>query len=122
MNTPDTEWDENTQHAYDSILFNHNPIEADKQFGKMLEVVLNKLLTSRDTYWKERVRKEVDAEIADAVELTKREIKHRIERYFKGAYLSLKQQGGVHIHLEEIQEIIDDSTPPGFAPTPLQDK
>ena len=57
MNTPDTEWDENTQHAYDSILFNHNPIEADKQFGKMLEVVLNKLLTSRDTYWKERVRK-----------------------------------------------------------------
>ena len=53
MNTPDTEWDENTQHAYDSILFNHNPIEADKQFGKMLESVLNNLLSSRDTYWKE---------------------------------------------------------------------
>lgn len=58
-NTPDTEWDENTQHAYDSILFNHNPIEADKQFGQMLESVLNNLLTSRDTHWKEMVRKEV---------------------------------------------------------------
>ena len=79
-------------------------------------------LTSRDTYWKERVRKEVETEIAEAVELTKREIKHRVERYFKGTYLSLKQQGGVHIHLEEIQEIIDDSTPPGFDLTPLQDK
>ncbi len=54
--TPDTEWDDNIQHAYDSILFNHNPIEADKQFGKMLESVLNNILTSRDTYWKERVR------------------------------------------------------------------
>ncbi len=58
--TPDTEWTEDVQHAYDSILFNHNPIEADKQFGKMLESVLNNLLTSRDTYWKERVRKDVE--------------------------------------------------------------
>ena len=69
MNTPDTEWDETTQHAYDSILFNHNPVEADKQFGKMLESVLNNLISSRDTYWKERVqgvREECMKEIEDA--------------------------------------------------------
>jgi len=80
---------------------------------------IHRFLSSRDTYWKERVRQE----IVEAVDLTKREIKHRVETYFKNAYLSLKQQGGVHIHLEEIQEIIDDSTPPGFALTlPITDE
>lgn len=129
MNTPDTEgWKESLdykQAIYAANKFLDEPyIDPDgdectvsRQFLRMIE-----RYSSRDTYWKERVREEVETEIAEAVELTKREIKHRVERYFKGAYLSLKQQGGVHIHLEEIQEIIDDSTPPGFDLTPLQDK
>jgi len=71
----------------------------------------------------EKVVARVREQIVDAVDLTKREIKHRVENYFRNAYLSLKQQGGVHIHLEEIQEIIDDSTPPGFALTlPITDE
>lgn len=132
MKTPDTEWETVDRYSVDTGLLKRffklyeegrktgdpqNFIDYFKAEHYLLTEV-GKALTSRDTHWKERV----DAEIADAVELTKREIKHRVERYFKDAYLSLKQQGGVHIHLEEIQEIIDDSTPPGFAPTPLQDK
>jgi len=122
MSTPDTEWEKEFDERFsdESSVF-----EGGDPYGsrrKSLKAFITHLLTSRDTYWKERVRKEVETEIAEAVELTKREIKHRVERYFKGAYLSLKQQGGVHIHLEEIQEIIDDSTPPGFDLTPLQEE
>lgn len=81
--------------------------------GLMMEDVCNALLSHEEKV----VARVAERQIAEAVDLTKREIKHRVENYFKNAYLSLKQQGGVYIHLEEIQEIIDDSTPPGFALT-----
>lgn len=130
LDTPDTEWEKiktgvieiASGELYDADSDHTNIAYFEEKVCRYLDFVLPNLLSSRDTYWEESLRKEVDAEIADAVDLTKREIKHRVERYFKDAYLALKQQGGVHIHLEEIQEIIDDSTPPGFAPTPLQDK
>ena len=118
--TPDTEWREEFFEKFSHIQAIKNE-RSGNAYTRITDFIQT-LLTSRDTYWKERVRKEVETEIAEAVELTKREIKHRVERYFKGAYLSLKQQGGVHIHLEEIQEIIDDSTPPGFDLTPLQEE
>lgn len=122
METPDTKDCEK-----ESNLIEHNGnyyvrCETHEEVIRRLQEKHEEALSFRDTYWEESLRKEVETEIAEAVELTKREIKHRVERYFKGAYLSLKQQGGVHIHLEEIQEIIDDSTPPGFDLTPLQYK
>ena len=46
MTTPERSIEEINQWAYDSILFNHNPIEADKPFGDMLNFVLEKLITT----------------------------------------------------------------------------
>ena len=75
MTTPANEWSEYVQHAYDSILFNHNPIEADKQFGEMLESVLNNLLTQHFAHLVERnkslraVIKTMDKELQDGYEI-----------------------------------------------------
>ena len=53
---------ENFQHAFDSIVFNHNPVEYDEQFGKLVESVLTEFLTK--TIQAERQKREevVEAE------------------------------------------------------------
>lgn len=67
MNTPDTEWETANLHkelAYFDFLkdtgMNNNP-ECDASLYDYLLGVVEGLLSSRDTYWKERVRKEVEA-------------------------------------------------------------
>jgi len=66
MKTPEKSVEENFQHAYDSIVFNHNPVEADKQFGKLVESVLTKLVTQ--TLTAERQKREEVVEDRPTVE------------------------------------------------------
>ena len=55
MNTPDTEWEKIGEDQWHQT-WRH------KEHGERLinTELLNYILTSRDTYWKERVRKEVE--------------------------------------------------------------
>lgn len=58
MNTPDTEMESG---AVEKILEHvYKRIEHDPLWENWLRQELNTLLTSRDTYWRERVRKEVE--------------------------------------------------------------
>lgn len=45
-NIEEVEWSDEVRHAYDSIVFNHNPIEVDKAFAAMTERVLNKIVAA----------------------------------------------------------------------------
>lgn len=47
MDMVEVEWNDELQRAYDSILFNHNPIEVDKQFAQMLEAVFTTIIESQ---------------------------------------------------------------------------
>jgi hypothetical protein len=57
MNIPDTEWDKIIM-SCDRLL--HTPDGRTWMQSKEVREILERKLTSRDTYWKERVRKEVD--------------------------------------------------------------
>lgn len=68
MNTPTPERsvEEKFQHALDSIVFNHNPIEYDNQFGKLVESVLTEILQAE-----RQKREERDREVVEMVEQSK---------------------------------------------------
>lgn len=72
VNTPDTEWREELEGRLFAYLGAMNMlgvmegkttdgtiVQRDKAVDDILQIVQS-LLTSRDTYWKERVRKEID--------------------------------------------------------------
>lgn len=67
MNTPDTEWEANMQvETLHSILADISSFEPDGEVYTLVEQAhtelakLRTIILSRDTYWKERVRKEVE--------------------------------------------------------------
>ena len=60
MNTPDTEWREDFRNKIldieTAIRLTYNEKDSDAMVAKMTDYIAT-LLSSRDTYWKERVRK-----------------------------------------------------------------
>lgn len=80
MNTPDTEWEERFNEVYPSVTVGYDGSEMDaRRRAKVWQFIEDEIttlnarhhtaLTSRDTYWKGRVRKEVEALISEGISL-----------------------------------------------------
>lgn len=68
MNTLDTEWEEEFEHlSCSNLLREKDPIygEENRRAKQQLKTFITTLLTSRDKYWKERVRKAYEQAVQD---------------------------------------------------------
>ena len=79
MNTPDTEWEKNTQERLVELLHNFNlecvkePYDGEplhrrarkNHYVTLIQDEIHSLLSSRDTYWKERVEEIMKLDIGD---------------------------------------------------------
>ena len=71
MNTPDTEWESGFDDRY--------KVDIGSQFLKSdIKLFIQSLLISRDTYWKERVRKEVEHILDSHIEMAKHSLKNAV--------------------------------------------